>query len=115
MTVETILELGAEGGTLTLFGNRDAAGQWKFWLEEDETALNYLLDEEDQVDLEALINTSESVFSLPEAFALLDKYRWRCLIPLQVHPEFRLAILREVQKEGSPEEVASWSSNHLFH
>ena len=115
MTGETILELGAEGGTLTLFGNRDTAGQWQFWIEEDETALNYLLDEEDQVDSETLIHTSKSVLSLPDAFALLDEYRWPCLIPLQVHPEFRLAILREVQKKGSPEELASWRSNPLFH
>jgi hypothetical protein len=115
MTGETIVGLGAEGGTLTLFGSRDAAGEWKFWLEENETALNYLLDEEDQLPPESLINTSESVSSLPEAFALLDKYRWRCLIPLQVHPEFRLAILCEVQKMGTQEEVASWSLNPLFH
>jgi len=47
MTLETILELGAEGGSLTLFGNRDAAGQWRFRTQTDETTMNDLLDEED--------------------------------------------------------------------
>ena len=47
MNRETILEVGAEGGSLTLFGNRDDAGQWRFWTQTDETTMNYLLDEED--------------------------------------------------------------------
>lgn len=113
MTGEVILELGAEGGSLTLYGNRDAAGQWKFWTQTDETTMNELLDEEDLRGLGSLVKTCESVSSLPEAFALLDKYPWRGMTPLQVHPEFRLAILHDVQERGTPEEVASWSSNPL--
>jgi hypothetical protein len=110
MTGETILELGAEGGSLTLFGNRDAAGQWRFWTQTDETTMIDLLDEEDLSGLGSLDNTSAPVYSLPEALALLDKYPWYRLTPLQVHPEFRLVILGEVQKRGTPEEVASWNS-----
>jgi hypothetical protein len=111
MTGETILELGAEGGSLTLFGKRDAAGQWRFWTQRDETAMIDLLDEEDLRGLGSLANTGESVSSLPEALALLDKHPWYRLTPLQVHPEFRLAILREVQKRGTPGEAASWNSH----
>ena len=107
MTGETILALGAEGGSLTLFGHRDAAGQWGFWTQTDETTMNDLLDEEDLRGLGSLVSTSESVSSLPEAFVLLDKYPWFRLMPLQIHPEFRLAILSEVQKRGTPEEEAS--------
>ncbi|MGB8259478.1 MAG: hypothetical protein WCE75_03975 [Terracidiphilus sp.] len=110
MTGETILELGAEGGSLTLFGNRDAAGQWRFWTQTDETTMIDLLDGEDLSGLGSLDNTSAPVYSLHEALALLDKYPWYRLTPLQVHPEFRLVILGEVQKRGTPEEVASWNS-----
>jgi hypothetical protein len=110
MTGETILEVGAEGGSLKLFGNRDDAGQWRFWTQTDERTMNYLLDEEDLRGLGCLVHTSESVYSLPEALALLDKYPWHWMIPLQVHPEFRAAILNEVQKRGTPEEVATWNS-----
>jgi len=114
LAVETILELGAEGGSLNLFGNRDAAGQWRFWTRTDETAMNELLDEEDLRGLGSPVKTGEAVSSLPEAFALLDKYSWCGMTPIRVHPEFRLAILDEVQKRGTPEEVASWSSNPLL-
>jgi len=110
MTGETILELGAEGGSLTLFGSKDDAGHWRFWTQTDESTMNYLLDEEDLRGLGSLVHTSESVCSLPEAFVLLDKYPWHWMIPLQVHPEFRAVILSEVQKRGTPEEVASWNS-----
>jgi hypothetical protein len=115
MIDETILELGTEGGSLTLFGNKDAVGQWRFWAHTDETAFRELLDEEDLHGLGSLVNTSESVSSLPEAFVLLDKYPWRWMVPLQVHAQFRAAILNEVQEKGTPEEVAAWSSNSLFH
>jgi len=108
---ETILEMGAEGGTLTLFGNRDDAGHWRFWTQTDETTMNDLLDEEDRRGLGSLVNTRESVSSLTEAFALLGKYPWHCMVPLQLHPEFLTVILSEVQKRGTPEEVASWNSH----
>jgi hypothetical protein len=111
MNRETILEVGAEGGSLTLFGNRDDAGQWRFWTQTDETTMNYLLDEEDLRGLGSLVNASESVSSLTEAFVLLDKYPWHCMVPLQVHPEFLTVILSEIQKRGTPEEVASWNSH----
>jgi hypothetical protein len=114
LTGETILKLGAEGGSLTLFANRDAAGHWMFWTQTDESTMYDLLDEEDLRGLGSLVKTSESVSSLPEACALLDKYPWCGMTLIQVHPKFRLAILDEVQKRGTPEEVALWNSNPLL-
>jgi hypothetical protein len=116
ITGETILELGGEGGSIMLFGNMDAAGKWEFWMQTDETAMSELLDEEDVRGLGSLVKTSPVVFSLSEVFTLLDTHpSWRSLTPVQVNPEFRFAILHEVQKRGTPEEVASWSANALFH
>ena len=108
MPSEVIVEVCAEGGTLTLFGERSAAGHWRFWTETDEMTLKESFEDEDLGSLGVLVNTSESVTSLPEALALLDKYPWFRLIPFQVHPEFQVAILREVQVRATPEEVASW-------
>lgn len=113
MIVETILELGAEGGSLSLFGSKSAEGQWRFWTKTDESTMDDLLYEEDLRGLGSLVNASKSVSTLPEAFAVLDKYPWWGMIPLQVHPEFRLAILSEVEKRGTPEEVGSWNSRVL--
>lgn len=106
----TILELGAEGGSLTLFGNREAAGQWKFWTQTDENTMGDLLDEEDIRGLGSLVGKHGPVSSLPEALALLDKYQWYRLAPLQIHPEFRSAIQSEVQGRCTPEELAFWNS-----
>lgn len=115
MIDETILELGGEGGSLTLFGNINAVGQWHFWTNTDETSYLELLDEEDLRGLGSLTSTSESVASLPEAVVLLDKYPWYQLTPLQVHPNFRNAILDEVKKRGTPEEVDRWIDNIQRH
>jgi len=113
LTEETILELGAEGGSLTLFGSRDAAGQWKFWRKSDETTMRELLDEEDLRGLGSLVSEGGPVSSLQEAFALLDKYQWQSMVPLQIHPEFRSAIQSEVQRRCTPEELAIWNSYTL--
>jgi hypothetical protein len=36
---EVILEVGAEGGTLTLLGKRSTSKSWRFWIATDETAV----------------------------------------------------------------------------
>ena len=79
-------------------------------MQTDETTMFDLLDEDDQNGLGSLDRTSVPVSSLPEALVLLDRYSWHRLTPLHVHPEFRLMILGELQKRGTPEEVATWNS-----
>ena len=109
MSNDIILAVGAEGGTLTLFGSKHASNAWKFWTETDETAAYELLDEEDRGSIESPVKKSELVTTLSEGLALLDKYPWFRLIPLQVHPEFRDAILLEVRKRGTPGDEARWN------
>lgn len=109
MTKEIILEVGAEGGMLTLFGTKDATNAWKFWTETDETPTYELLDEEDRDSLGSHVHKSEFATTLSEGLALLDKYPWFRLFPLQVHPEFGDAILFEVQKRGTPADEARWN------
>jgi len=109
MTKEIILEVGAEGGTLTLFGGKNATNAWEFWTKRDETAVYELLDEEDRASLGSPVHKSEVVIRLSEGLALLDRYPWFRLVPLQVHPEFRDAILLEVRKRGTPADEARWN------
>jgi hypothetical protein len=111
LTGETIPEVGAEGGTISLFGDKDAQGRWRFWARKDETMMSDVLDEDEPGGLGSLVNTSEPVSSLPEALALLDKYSWHRLKPLRIHSEFGLAILSEVQKRGTSEEGDLWNSH----
>ena len=83
-------------------------------MQTDETTMRDVLDKEDVAGLGSLASTSGPVASLPEALALLDKCRWQCMTPIQVHPEFRAAILREVQEKGTSEQVASWDSHYAL-
>jgi hypothetical protein len=106
---ETILEAGIEGGTVTLFGSKDAAGKWNFWTYTDETSFIELLSTEDRQGLGDLAKTGEPTNSFSEALSLL-KYSWWGFIPLKIHPEFRAAIISEVQKRGAPEEIARWQN-----
>ncbi len=108
-TRETILEVGAEGGSLFLYGSKDTTGQWRFWTQTDESTFADALDKDDIVAPECLVRASASVSSIQDALVLLDQYPWFCLTPLEVHPEFLLAIQEEVRKRGTPEEIMRWN------
>jgi hypothetical protein len=87
---EIIVEIGAEGGSITLVGVRSGAG-WRYqtsgvdWTPE-------LLDEK------RVQHESDPVQSWEAALRLLDNYPWHALVPVHVHPEFRGRIWAAVQK-----------------
>ena len=87
---EVIVEVGAEGGSLTLFGVRTKQG-WLFSRNVIDQSLMLLDDEEAEIR-----HDSESVDSFTAALGLLDKYPWQHLCPMEVHPEFRGLILEAV-------------------
>ena len=89
------MEVGAEGGSLTILGERDPGGEWKFVSIRDETTLCSMLPVEEQSGLVAC-ESSGWVDSLDEALVLLDQYPWHRLCPVTVHVEFRQAILEAV-------------------
>ena len=86
------MQLGVEGGDLTLYGYRTASG-WQFSLTVyDCTPL--LVDEGDP----AIGDMSSRVTSWADAMALLDAYpHWAEFYPLAVHPDFRRQVLEEVE------------------
>jgi hypothetical protein len=104
---EVILEVGAEGGTLTIFGKRNLKGDWQFVINRDETALYEMLSEEDQDDIIAC-ERSNYVSSFDEALKLFDSYPWYSFYPLKVHPDFLDRVLLEVTKRGGESESTRW-------
>ena len=104
---EIVLEVGAEGGSITLLGRRNADENWQFEMETNETALYDLLSEEDRNTIGEYAQ-SACVCSFHEALGLLDRYQWFSLYPLKVHPEFFDAVLLEVRKRGGPVEETRW-------
>jgi hypothetical protein len=100
--VETILVVGAEGGSITLEGQRDAAGVWRFRVARNECVLGDLLGEE--------LGATSSWESWEAALAELDRYPWPRLWPIRVHADFAGAIHNAVaaNEHGGAGQVRRW-------
>lgn len=103
--IETIVEIGGEGGSITLEGRRDVAGGWQFRLATNESAMWDMLGEEPPPHEEP-----QWVSTWADALALLDRYPWPLLEPVAVHPEFKAALFATVasHKRSGPQEVERW-------
>jgi hypothetical protein len=91
---QLILDIGAEGGGVTLWGSRKPRSRhWVFWCELDDWTPT-LLDEP------AIRRRSEVANSWDGVIALLDKYcrHWMKLSPSPVHPDFREKIWGLVER-----------------
>lgn len=85
---ETLLEVGAEGGSVAIYGMRTPSG----WLFSEE-----VIDQTPElIDEEAILYRSGLLDTWDAALQRLDRYPWYRLYPLQVHPEFRDAIFEAV-------------------
>jgi hypothetical protein len=106
-----ILGLGAEGGSLNLYGREGDGGQWTYWLEMN-TCWSDILPDEDMDDTPFM---SEQVTLWEEALALLnDMPYWLNMVPMFVHQDFRSRILDAVLKYGGQEKLDSWLENTRF-
>lgn len=80
---EAIVQVGAEGGSITLYGMRSPTG-WRYQRNVVDQTLAMLDEEEIRYD-------SPFCSAWDEAVALLDRYLWHRLIRLRVRPEFQAA------------------------
>ena len=79
---EVILEVGAEGGAITLYGVRDLDG-WRYSTSVLDQTPSLLPDEFDEPEIR---KDSEVVNSWEAALRLIDRYPWHRLSPLTVPP-----------------------------
>ncbi len=92
---EVVVGVGAEGGSLTLLRQLGPDGAWRYYMERDEGSLEEFCDFE-MTDEEKFSRTGE-VATFEEGLALMDTYpEWCRLCPLEIHPEFREAVLAVV-------------------
>jgi hypothetical protein len=87
---EAIVELGAEGGSITLSGFRTERG-WSFWREVTDWS-------PELIDEERIQHESAVVGSWEAALKILDGYDWWRLSPIRIHPAFKQKIWVAVQK-----------------
>ncbi len=104
---ELILNIGAEGGGIDLYGRRGDGDRWTFWCDLNDWTPT--LEDEP-----AIHKVSESVDSWDAAIAALNKIcpHWIHLYPCFVHPQFRAPLLQVVERRlivdrlvGSPRET----------
>jgi hypothetical protein len=95
--IETIIEVGAEGGSITLLGIESDEG-WRFRRQAHDCS---------DADDEPTQTESEWVASWTSALRLMDKYPWDLLLPLKVHPDFRTRVWEEVQKRLEKRRLSS--------
>lgn len=93
--IETILEVGAEGGNLRLLGRLDPDGRWLFRTTTRDQTLTFLADEERDNELRG-----ESAWTddWSAAMTRLDRYPWPTLWPVSIHPAFQDHVLAEVSR-----------------
>jgi hypothetical protein len=102
---QLILKIGAEGGSITLFGIHSERG----WLYS--TSVSDWTPE--LIDEESIRYDSHVIASWEAVLQLLDRYPWHLLVPLKIHPEFRQQIWAAVQtrfagRAGSSADIERW-------
>lgn len=100
-----ILKVGADGGSVTLLGWLSPNGQWSFRLATDESSLWNLLGE-DPGGSSAPVRWSSG---WKTGLKLLAKYPWQHLYPLEIHPEFAVPIMTEIEMSDlEPSDKVRW-------
>jgi hypothetical protein len=102
---QIILKLGAEGGTITLYG-KENNGKWYFFLNTNESTLLDFVDDEEL--FQNLIRNSSIVEGLENGLSLLDEYPWEHLSPHKLHPLFADELILEVKKRRPNDNVRRW-------
>lgn len=94
---ETVLLIGAEGGSISIERLLDSRGRWHYLASTDESTLWDMLDEptsghhRDEADAPVL---SKEPPTLDDALRRIGRYPWPRLHPIEAHPEFEAAILQ---------------------
>ncbi|MDD2811235.1 hypothetical protein [Rhodoferax sp.] len=105
---EVIIDVGAEGDELTLYGLRSAEG-WVF-------SRRVIANSTERIYEARIQRTSQVVDTWPAALSLLDQYPWQHLYPIDVHPEFRRKVFDAVVErfksdvEKNPRRLADWTN-----
>ncbi len=101
---EPILEVAAEGGSISVYGWRSPDHSWWFRVSNSAAALT---------DARGTTEAAAHVW-VPDwdaVLALLDKWPWAMFYPLYVNPAFKDAVLRDSQRRaGEHFRVEAWNT-----
>lgn len=103
MSNEIIVEAGAEGGSLTLYGVRNG----RDWLYSSRVTESYS-DDDDPAVVEPpskVVKTWNSALKLLDNYQRNHLYQWNHLYPVKVHPEFREKVLKAVVARSKRDDI----------
>lgn len=103
--METILEVGGEGGLLALQGQQADDG-WVFTLVKDERAMLDMLPGEFTED--ELYSESGELPTWNAALEALDRYPWARMFPMKIHPDFAERVI-----EAASERLGNKRVDHM--
>jgi hypothetical protein len=102
---ETVLVVGAEGGSESIVRERTAEGGWRFHRELNQLALCAMFPDETEGIPPFLSSSAEADFV--DALAGMTP-GWPRLHPMTLHPEFSAVVLREVERLGGAGQAKRW-------
>ncbi|MCL5097131.1 MAG: hypothetical protein M1608_06325, partial [Candidatus Omnitrophica bacterium] len=107
---EIIVEVGCDGGSLTVEGEYHGDIGWRFRGVRNEMALyDDCVEDGEPDDIAGFLEKTNSFDSLPEALKLFDRYPyWIDMYVVEVHPEFVDQVLAEVRSRGGASAEAHW-------
>jgi len=106
---EVILQVGAEGGSITLRRWEISPDDWMWSVETNEVMLYDLLDGEEGFAPRDAVKSGQAI-SFEDSLLLMDKYQWTKLTPMRVHPDYRVAILEAVRDRGGLAAERRWKA-----
>jgi hypothetical protein len=106
---EVVLEIGAEGGSLSVERRRAPNGAWRFQAMKNEVALIEILGEGAN-GLPGIAGVGPPAWSFAAALHALDRYPWPKLSLIRVHRDVAAEVLEAVRahRVSGPEEIAEW-------
>jgi hypothetical protein len=106
---QTIFEVGADGGSLSIRRTKRADGEWQFAVFRNEETLWNLLHEQDREGL-TFSEESADMDSFAAALKLLDHYAWHGLYPITLHADYAEIVMAEVARRDGDRGVRRWNS-----
>ncbi|MDM7986625.1 MAG: hypothetical protein QUS13_04775 [Smithella sp.] len=104
---ELILEVGAAGGSLSVWSSTNKEGNRSFLVKRDESPLKALMEEKDAKGIK-FTSTSGQLQSFADALIFLGQYPWHRLYPMFVHHDFIDPVLAAVMTLGGQKELDRW-------
>lgn len=95
---ETILEIAAEGGSLTLIGRQLAPGVWQFACRVVDQTEALLGDPEPTPSGPSPVKSIPWVDGWEAGLQLLDRYNWLMMSPIAIHPDFAQKVATAIEQ-----------------